>query len=126
MMRVSIQLRYNDLDLRGHVNNALYLTYFELARMAAWERVAGPVDAEFILAEARVTYVSPAMLGDVLVVEVSTREVRTKAWVWAYRVVTEGDGRLVAEGETTQVMFDYEERKTIPVPADLRARLLEI
>lgn len=126
MIRVPVQIRYNDFDLRGHVNNALYLTYFELARMAAWERIAGPVDAGFILAEARVTYLSPAMLGDALAVEVVTREVRTKAWVWSYRIVAEGDGRVVAEGETTQVMFDYEERRTIAVPAGLRVRLLEI
>ncbi len=123
-MRIPLQIRYNDFDARGHVNNAIYLTYFELGRMAAWSAAAGLVDAYFIVAEARIRYVSPAMLGDALDVEVTTREVRNKAWVWAYRIVDSRDERLVAEGETTQVMYDYAERRTIAVPDDLRARLL--
>jgi acyl-CoA thioesterase FadM len=38
-------------------------------------------------------------------------------------VVDERDGRLVAEGATTQVMYDYAERQSVPVPDDLRAAL---
>ncbi len=33
-VRVPIQIRWRDLDALGHVNNAVYLTYFELARLA--------------------------------------------------------------------------------------------
>lgn len=122
-MRIPLQLRYNDYDERGHVNNAVYLTYFELARMAAWEATGRGGEPGFILAEARVSYRSPAMLGEALAVEVSLGELRTKAWVWRYRVVSTSDERLVAEGETTQVMYDYASRATIPIPDALREAL---
>jgi acyl-CoA thioester hydrolase len=122
-MRISLQTRYNDYDAKGHVNNAVYLTYFELGRMHAWRAAGGEADAGFILADARITYRSPAMLGDPLALEVATSEVRTKAWVWSYRVVDERDGRLVAEGTTTQVMYDYDERRTVPIPDPLREAL---
>lgn len=123
MIRVPIQLRYNDYDDRGHVNNAVYLSYFEIGRVAAWRAVAATEEPSFILAEARVSYRSPALLGEPLAVEVETAEVRTKAWVWRYRVVDERDGRLVAEGETTQVLYDFGTRQTVAIPPSLRAAL---
>jgi acyl-CoA thioester hydrolase len=125
-MRIQLQPRYSDYDSRGHVNNAVYLTYFEIGRVHAWLTAVGHTDPEFIIAEARITYRSPAMLGEPLVIEVTTSEIRTKAWVWSYRVLDERDDRVVAEGATTQVMYDYRERKSVPIPDDLRAALERI
>lgn len=122
-MRLELQTRYSDYDSKGHVNNAVYLTYFELGRVHAWRAAGGEADAGFILAEARIVYRSPAMLGDPLVCEVVTSEVRVKAWVWSYRILDERDDRLVAEGSTTQVMYDYGARKSVPIPDALREAL---
>jgi acyl-CoA thioester hydrolase len=122
-MRVSLQQRYSDYDARGHVNNAVYLSYFEIGRVEAWRSVLGDAEPTFIIAEARISYRSPAVPGDPLAIEVTTAEVRNKAWVWRYRIVDERDERLVAEGETTQVMYDYEAHATIPVSDDRREAL---
>lgn len=125
-MRVSLQPRYSDYDSRGHVNNAVYLTYFEIGRVYAWLKAVGQSDPNFIIAEARITYRSPAMLGESLAIEVTTSEIRNKAWVWSYRVLDERDDRLVAEGATTQVMYDYAEHKSVPIPDALREALQRI
>jgi len=125
-MRITLQTRYNDYDPRGHVNNAVYFSFFEVGRMHAWTAVGGGADADFILADAHIAYRSPGMLGDPLTLEITTPEVRTKAWVWSYRVVDARDDRLVAEGTTTQVMYDYETRRTIPVPDALRRALVAL
>lgn len=122
-MRVPIQVRYNDYDARGHVNNAVYLSYFEVARVEAWQARCAGFPPDFILAEASVVYRSPAMFGEPLEVEVTTSEVRSKAWVWRYRILDARDERLVAEGETVQVMFDYEARRTMPIPGPIREAL---
>ena len=125
-MRISLQPRYSDYDSRGHVNNAVYLTYFEIGRVYAWLKAVGHSDPNFIIAEARITYRSPAMLGEPLAIEVTTSEIRSKAWVWNYRVLDERDDRVVAEGATTQVMYDYGERRSVPIPDALRAALEQI
>jgi acyl-CoA thioester hydrolase len=123
-VRFPVVTRYTDYDTKGHVNNAVFLTYFEIARERAWiEGLRGPEDFPFILAEASVQYRSQARLGDPLEIEITTTEVRTKAWVWSYVVRDARDGRVVAEGRTVQVAYDYEERKTIPIPRDVAARL---
>jgi acyl-CoA thioester hydrolase len=122
-MRVALQPRYSDYDSRGHVNNAVYLTYFEIGRVYAWLQAVGHSDPNFIIAEARITYRSPAMLGEPLAIEVTTSEIRSKAWVWSYRVLDERDDRVVADGATTQVMYDYVQHKSVLIPDDLRAAL---
>jgi acyl-CoA thioester hydrolase len=123
-MRFPLDLRYNDYDTNGHVNNAVYLTYFEIARQRAWIEAMGmPRDFPFVIAEATVRYVKQAMLGDPLEIEVKTARIGTKSWDWAYDIVHAGDGALVARGSTVQVMFDYDAHRSIPVPDDVRARL---
>ena len=123
-MRIPLATRYADYDTKGHVNNAVFLTYFEIARERAWvDGLGGGADFPFILAEAQVKYVSEAMIGQPLEIELTTAEIRTKAWVWAYTIRDAGDGRVVAEGRTVQVMYDYDGQATIPIPGALRARL---
>ena len=123
-MRFRLEVRYSDYDTKEHVNNAVYLTYFEIARARAWlEEIAGSADFPFVVAEATVRYRSQARLGDPLEITIWTGDVRTKAWTWLYRINDPRDERLIADGSTVQVMFDYTTRQSIPIPDDLRARL---
>ena len=122
-MRFPLELRYADFDTKGHVNNAVYLTYFEIARSKAWAALGGDADFPFVVAEARVRYKAQARIGDSLEIEIWTSEIRTKAWVWSYRITNPAGDVLVAEGETVQVAFDYERRETMPIPPALRADL---
>lgn len=126
-MRFRLEPRYADYDTKGHVNNAVYLTYFEIARTRAWlDAVRGGEDAPFILAEATVRYVRPGMIGIPLDIEITTSEVRNKAWVWRYRVLDGRDDGVIAEGQTVQVMYDYHTRRSIEIPADVRAGLAKV
>ena len=124
-MRFRLEVRYSDYDTKEHVNNAVYLTYFEMARARAWlEEVAGSTDFPFVVAEATVKYRSQARLGDPLDITIWTGEVRNRSWTWHYRINDPRDERLVAEGSTVQVMFDYAVRQPIAVPDELRERLV--
>jgi len=126
-MRLPLATRYTDYDTKGHVNNAIYLTYFEMARAHAWRDVLGmPDEPSFILAEATVRYVSAAMIGEALEIEMRTGEIRNKAWVWEYVIRCTDDGRTVAEGKTVQVWFDYAVRKSVAIPEEMRAALAAI
>jgi acyl-CoA thioester hydrolase len=122
-VRIPLATRYRDYDAKAHVNNAVYLTYFEMARHHAWVARGGTGDFPFILAEATVRFVSQARLEDTLDIELTTSEIRTKAWVFRYVIRTVPDERVVAEGSTVQVMYDYDAERTIPIPGDFRAWL---
>jgi acyl-CoA thioester hydrolase len=123
-VRFPVHPRYADYDSKGHLHHAAYLHHFEAARTALWTEVLGEdPDVPFVVAAAAVRYLAPARLGEALDVDVERGEVRTKAWVWRYRVTARAGGRAVAEGETTQVMFDYAAGTSVPIPPALRAKL---
>jgi acyl-CoA thioester hydrolase len=132
MLRFPLATRYSDYDTKGHVNNAVYLTYFEWSRVQAWRQVATAAgiaaadiaDPPLIVAEARVKYVSPANIGIPLAIEISVKEIRTKGFSFAYRIVASAeDDRLVAEGETVQVAYDYGAGRTMPISPEMRKAL---
>ena len=125
-VRTLLTVRFRDCDPLGHVNNAVYLTYFEMARVEFWQTVmqpARPADWPFILAEATVTFRSPAKFGERLFVEVAVDSVGNRSWVFRYRMSDEATQREVATGRTVQVAYDYEAHQSMPIPDDIRRKL---
>ena len=116
--RHPIEVRFGDTDALGHVNNAVYISYFEAARAGYHARVTGHPfghgpDASrttFVVAEAHISYRAPAFFGEPLVCEARVAWASRTSFGMEYRVVAEGGpiapARLVADGGTTQVMFD--------------------
>ncbi len=125
-----IQVRYQDLDPYGHVNNALHVVYFESLRMAYWKRLAedldlGPLEAgdvpgvRYVIAEATVRYRAPIFLEDNLIGAASIRTVGNRSYVMGYELrVGESfeEGRVVAEGESAQVFYDPRTGEVKPRP----------
>jgi acyl-CoA thioesterase FadM len=73
-----------------------------------------------------VRYLRPGMIGIPLDIEITTSEVRTKAWVWQYRILDARDDGVIAEGKTVQVMYDYDTRRSVEIPAAVRAGLAKV
>ncbi len=129
-----IHVRWRDLDALGHVNNAVYLTYFELARFEYIRALSGrdvdidrvsllPRDFQFILAETHIRYRSPALLTDRLELSLHVSSVGRKSFVFEYRLVDTISGRLRAEGCSTQVWYDYATQASLPVPEEAMAAM---
>jgi acyl-CoA thioester hydrolase len=126
-----LQMRWNDLDALGHVNNAIFITYFEVARgtymlkaCPGWDWtkqmfLIGKVDANFqkellLTAEKAEVWMRTVTLG-------------TKSFVLEYAVVSRKNGETIvhATGSTTQVMFDMKTRATIEIEDWVRRGLTE-
>lgn len=114
--RTAIEVRFRDLDPLGHVNNAVYLTYFEIARSAYFMAVHGRPfavdDIGVVVAEAHLRYRSPAFYGERLVAEITTVTLRSRSFELYYRITVEETGRLVVEGSTVQVAYDQRTKRT--------------
>jgi acyl-CoA thioester hydrolase len=122
---IGVDVTFRDLDALGHVNNSVYLTYLETARITYLIHLLelkAPAGLPIIMAEANVAYKSPAFFGERLAVGVGVSRFGGKSFDMLYRVEA-ADGRLVALGKTVQVMYDYEAARTIPVPEELRERV---
>jgi acyl-CoA thioester hydrolase len=122
-----VEVRFRDCDPMGHVNNAVYLTYLELARFAYWkaaeiERLAGEVS--YIIARVEIDFRSPAVTGDVLDVGIRVTGFGRTSFSMAYEIRDEG-GRLVATAKSVQVAYDYAAEQTVPLPDAIRERIGE-
>lgn len=117
---------WRDLDAYAHVNNAVYATYLENARLDFLGALIQEANQDFqvILAEHTIRYRSPAHLGERLVVETAIREVRNSSFVMHATIKAAADGRLVAESEAILVHYDYANGRPIPVSPEWRERLL--
>lgn len=117
-----VPVRFRDLDALGHVNNAVYITYLEIARLSYYRHVMGQSNPELGLIIARVAcdYRSPALLGETVLVHCGTTAIGNSSMTMAYRLTDEASGRLIAEAESVQVAYDYEANRPIPVPESLR------
>ena len=122
---IPIEVIFRDIDSFTHVNNAVYFTYFETARikfMAHLLGVEGSNEIPLILAESQCSYRSPAYMGEILTVGMRVSHIGTKSFHLTYQV-TAADGRLVAEGRTVQVMYDYHTSHSVPIPPAVRQKL---
>jgi len=120
----AIPVRFRDIDGMGHVNNAVYLTYFEAARIPYYLLLRGRPGApraDMIVAEITCTYRSPAVYPETLLVGVRVEEIRARSFVMSYRIEEEKTGRLVATGRSVQVSYDYQARASMPVPPEFIA-----
>ena len=126
-----IEVRFVDTDAFGHVNNATFLSYFEASRAGYYARVTGSpfmtgangMKHTFVIAEARIAYRSPVLFGEPLLGGVRFAWVGGSSFAFEYSIRAEksavGEARVVADGETLQVMFDLERNRVMRVPADL-------
>ncbi len=123
-----VQIRFADIDKLGHVNNAVYLSYIELARMHYFEEVAGGIDWDrlgVIVARVEIDYLDPVVLGDTLRVTTACSRIGTKSFDLSYSLLRKaGDEETeAARALTVMVCYDYGARKSVPLPDGWRAWL---
>lgn len=110
------RVRFRDCDAMGHVNNAVYSTYLEEARIG----VLGGLSA-FILARVEIDFRAELRLGEE--VEVRTRCGRLGTKSFDLEHVISAGARVVAEAKSVLVSYDYGLGASVPIPDELRARL---
>ena len=93
-----VALRWSDMDVYGHVNNARFLTLYEEARVAmffvgARERGLGTFEEGIVIARHEVDYLRPVDYGDPVRVEMWISELRAAAFTVSYELY---DGDVLA------------------------------
>lgn len=125
----SVDVRFRDLDGMGHVNHAVYLTYFEAARLGYYAMLTGRTaigQINMILVAVTASYHTPATFGDQLSVGVRISRIGTKSFDMEYLIVRPSDGQPIAGGRSTQVMYDYAAEQSLPVSDEFRARVADV
>ncbi len=125
-----LEIRYGDLDPYGHVNNAVYLGFFEKIRLDYWRAVAelagideleaGDVPgARYVIAETTVRFKVPIFFEDVLHGAALMRTIGNRSYTMDFELRTGEtfeNGTLAAEGSAAHVFFDPSQNAVQPRP----------
>ncbi|QIB74687.1 acyl-CoA thioesterase [Halogeometricum borinquense] len=118
-----LDVRFRDLDPVGHVNNAVYATYCEQARIDYFRdvlKVEGS-DVNTVLANVEINYRKPIEgLGE-LTIALGVSEVGNTSFEMEYELSFEDE--VVATASSVQVVIDPETKEPAPIPNEWRERI---
>ena len=112
----------------GHVNHAVYFTYFEQCRLTCWRDLTGAPTphTRVIIARAECDYRAPAVFGDELEIVLAIGEIGQSSFTLVYEIRHVQSGRSIAEGKTVMVSYDYQASKAIPLPEETNRLLRKL
>ena len=129
VVRTPIQPRFSDFDALGHLNNAKYLEYVEVARVHTFAEILG-VDLQEISAvmgNATISFLRPIRLFENLALETAITDVRERSIDIRINFrVGNGEDSPRAIVDARQIIVDARNGKAHPVPKDLTNRITQL
>ncbi len=125
-----ITTRWTDNDVYGHVNNAIYYSYFDsaanlfLVREGGLDIVNGPAIA--LVVESKCSYRRPLSYPEPLRAGVRVDRLGNSALTWGIAIFDEQSPSAAAYGHFVHVFVDRQTRQPTAIPADIRAALARI
>jgi acyl-CoA thioester hydrolase len=123
-VRVPDIIRFADMDRQGHVNNAVYPTYFETGRVGIIYDQENGLQVEgctTVLARLEIDFLKELRWPGTVEVGTGIAEIGRSSYVFAQAIFHEGS--CAARGHSTMVLIDRETRKARPLPPQLISRL---
>ena len=123
---LAVRATLRDTDAFGHVNNSVYVNWFEEVRtsyVCARRGLRTTAQVDFILASTTIQFRSPVYMLETIELRCAPVRIGRSSWDLAYEGRAREGGRLVVEGVSTQVQYDYTSREKAPIPAAWRALL---
>ncbi|HOE00202.1 MAG TPA: thioesterase family protein [Kiritimatiellia bacterium] len=126
MFTKTITPRFGDADGLRHINNTRLPIWFELGRDPFFRFFNPEMLFEkwnLIMAHIDVDFVAPLLLGAEIEIRTYVAKVGNTSFT-SYQEAWQ-NGQLCAKGNAVVVHYDFKNRKPLPIPDDIRARLLE-
>jgi len=126
LSRMQFPIRWGDMDAMAHVNNTLYLRYFEESRVSWAEMIGLPLRNDrvgMILAKASVTFKKPVTYPANVTVDLLAGNIGRSSFILLNTLTVDGDAEPSATGECVTVWYDYVNLKSVSLPDALRATL---
>ena len=125
---IELPVQWGEMDSLGHVNNVVYLRWFESVRIAYFERsgiLAGMPEVGPIQARQEIDYRLPLRYPDRIRISTTVTKLGNTSLTMAVRLRSqENQHAIAAEGVTVVVMMDYRTGRKVSLTEDLRNRIL--
>ncbi len=128
---IEAPVAWGEMDAFQHVNNIIYLRYFESARIAYFSRLdmleamtrtgIGP-----ILASTSCRFKIPLTYPDKVLIGAKVTNIYESSFMMVYSVFSTSHQKVAAEGDGLLVTFNYQENRKVPVPEELSQRIRDL
>lgn len=124
---IDLQIRFNDIDILGHLNNTVYFSFFDTGKAYFFESIMkSRMDwqrVESVIANIDCAYVSPVYFGDSIEVRTRCTGIYDKSFKILQVIVDKNSGELKAAAETIMVSFNPDTKQSMEIPALWREAL---
>ena len=122
-----VRVRFRDIDAMGHVNNAVYFTYCESARVELLGKLGarGKASGRFgpALVSATCNFRRQVVYPSRLDVGVVVEDVGRRSFKMRYGLFLSGTRELVADGSSVNAWVDYDEGRAVVISDEMRIAL---
>ncbi|MCB1141692.1 MAG: acyl-CoA thioesterase [Leptospiraceae bacterium] len=123
MIKTPIQIRFNDMDPMGRVNNSSYSGYLEIARMDFCNKyfdIQTLNDTPFVLARIEMDLLKPLSPGKKAEVLTWVSGIKTTSWEFSYLIVEPNSSEIFVRAKSVQVYFNYHTYTKERIPEHVR------
>lgn len=127
--RLPVQIRFNDVDRYGHVNNNAYFAYYDLGKD---EYLRNVLRTDYrggaavpVIANINADFIHPIFYGDEIVIETRVAHIGTKSFTLEQRAVNLKTETVVCRCSTVMVCFNLHEQRSAELPDEYRQKFEE-
>lgn len=117
---IPVQMRFNDVDVLGHVNNSVYFTYFDLGKTAYFTTIRkGDIDwgkPDLVVANVNCNFYCPMFFGEPVQVVTRVESIHEKSFKMHQRIVNVMTKEVKSECVTVMVAFDSSTQSSALLP----------
>jgi acyl-CoA thioester hydrolase len=124
--KIPIQPRYADFDMLGHLNNATYVTYFEVARIQYFLKIGWTLeDVSNVVAHLDIDFLVPVLPHTDVACGVKTISLGVKSFQMQYELTSPDLTVCFSRAHSVQVCIDKKKGKAMEMPANIRQLLVK-
>ena len=124
---IPIQVRFNDVDMLGHVSNTVYQDYYDAGKLHYFEEVLPDMDyinKGVIAASVKIDYLKPIFMKTRILVETHVTHIGNKSLTMEHQLVEEFSGEVLSTCTVVLVCFDFKTQKSIPLPEAWKKQIM--
>jgi len=123
-----IQVRFNDVDIMGHVSNTVYQNYYDAGKMDYFDNILPGLDyvnIGVVGASIKIEYLRPIFMQDKIYVETRIAILGTKSFTMDHRLVNMENGELLSTCCAVIVCYDIQNQRSRPLPETWRDNIIK-
>lgn len=128
LFSLDVQQRFNDVDMFGHLNNSVYLQFFDLAKYRYFRKVMGDDfdmrSLAVVIVNINCNFYEPAFLDEPLTVLTAVASIGEKSLTLDQRVINPRNGHVKCTGTTVMAGIDLATLQSAPIPDFARRNII--